>query len=199
MCTPFTCDYKCGLQWNISSVCFPQLTRPHPSLLPLVLCISYGTLHRSTQYIIAHRLNLKFWRFFWHLQISKHFPIMTLSHSEVFQFWHYLKESDVFEYLYLRVLFFIRTSTVREAEGNDYCYKRSNDNAIRVFFHIREGTHKVKMRSSRNYHQTYLRDSGRTRIEGVNATHSEPWKKKHAAEIGSYVRKSVASNLLLSP
>ena len=44
LCTPLTCNYKCLLQWNISSVCLLQLTRSHPYLLPLVLCISYGTL-----------------------------------------------------------------------------------------------------------------------------------------------------------
>ena len=43
--TPFTCDYKCTLQWNISSVCVLQLTRSHPYLLQLILCISNGTLH----------------------------------------------------------------------------------------------------------------------------------------------------------
>ena len=45
-CTPFTFDYKCALRWNIYIylVCFLQLTRSHPYSLPLVLCISYGTL-----------------------------------------------------------------------------------------------------------------------------------------------------------
>ena len=45
MCTPFTCDYECALQGNLSSICLLQLTHSLPYLLPLILCISYGTFH----------------------------------------------------------------------------------------------------------------------------------------------------------
>ena len=50
MLTHFTWDYKCALRWNISLVCFlwSDLLVHILSLLPLVLCISYGTSQWAT-------------------------------------------------------------------------------------------------------------------------------------------------------